>query len=169
MSFLAGHLTLAPHKGEPLGPSGLGARRDPLGKPRFSLRVQGLGMSGTEQSFPDLDDAQKRQWEQIRSHLRAELGEELYDSWFRRLEPHSADDGLVMLITPTNFVKTWIEHHHMDRLEAAFQAELGGIRRISLVARDSCFGANSPKADNSLIASIGDASSFEPDGVNTPH
>ena len=92
-------------------------------------------MSGTKRSFTDLDAAQISQWEHIRSHLRAELGMELYDSWFGRLEPRGGDDGEVMLIAPTNFMKTWIERHHMDRVEAALQAEPGGIRRISLTAR----------------------------------
>jgi len=92
-------------------------------------------MSGTERSFADLDDAQKRQWEHIGSHLRVELGSELYDSWFRPLEPRGVDDGEVVLIAPTNFMKIWIERHHMDRLQAALRAEPGDIRRISLTAR----------------------------------
>jgi chromosomal replication initiator protein len=94
-------------------------------------------MSGDERSFPELDDAQRRRWECVCSRLRAEFTEAVYRSWFGRLELRQAGDGVAQLTTPTRFLKTWIDAHYVDRLQAHFSAEFGDIGRISIEVREA--------------------------------
>ena len=92
-------------------------------------------MSGDDRSVIDLGDAQKRHWENIRARLQAQLGESLYNSWFGRLEFRAVGGGEATLIAPTPFMKMWIDHHYLDRLQAEYSAEFGGIGRISITVR----------------------------------
>ena len=90
--------------------------------------------AGDEQNIK-IDGALERHWESIRDRLRVQLGDPLYQSWFSRLDLVSVDGGDVTLMAPTHFIKTWIELHHLPRLEAEFRAELGGLRRVSILHR----------------------------------
>ena len=97
-------------------------------------------MSGGDHLITELDGVQRCHWAQIRARLRAELGEELYNSWLSRLELRGVDDGEATLIAPTNFMKKWINKHYLDRLEAEFQVEFGDISRVSMAVQASSAG-----------------------------
>ena len=90
--------------------------------------------AGDEQNTK-IDDALERQWNSIRERLRVQLGDPLYQSWFSKLDLVSMDGGDVTLMAPTHFIKTWIELHHLRRIEAEFQNEFGGARRILILHR----------------------------------
>ena len=47
-------------------------------------------------------------WMRIRRRLRAELGEEVFSSWFGCLELDALSDQDVYLSVPTKFLKSWI-------------------------------------------------------------
>ena len=46
----------------------------------------------------------KRQWERVRSRLRAELGEATFNSWFRHLEILKATATSITIQVPTKFI-----------------------------------------------------------------
>lgn len=78
------------------------------------LAVDGRGMTREE-----LD----RRWERIARRLRAELGEELYVSWFQRMEAEHFEQGRLCVSVPTRFLKSWIDSHYSDRLVHACGVE----------------------------------------------
>ena len=51
-----------------------------------------------------------------RQRLKAELGEDVFTSWFARLEFEEADKATIYLSVPTRFLKSWILAHYHDRL-----------------------------------------------------
>src|SRR5271170_3953297 len=51
-------------------------------------------------------------WKRCVSRLRAELGEDVYSSWFGRLELDSVVEGVARLSVPTKFLKSWIDGHY---------------------------------------------------------
>ncbi|MGH6819420.1 MAG: DnaA N-terminal domain-containing protein, partial [Methylocella sp.] len=55
-------------------------------------------------------------WMRIRRRLRAELGEEVFSSWFGCLELDALSDQDVYLSVPTKFLKSWIQSHYVDRI-----------------------------------------------------
>ena len=57
-------------------------------------------------------------WDRILRRLRAELGEEVFTSWFGRLELDGIANGVAQLSVPTKFLKSWIQSHYMDRMLA---------------------------------------------------
>jgi chromosomal replication initiator protein len=47
-------------------------------------------------------------WDRVRRRLRAELGEDVFSSWFARVELEGLSGGVVRLSVPTVFLKGWI-------------------------------------------------------------
>jgi chromosomal replication initiator protein len=76
-------------------------------------------------------------WDRICRRLRAELGEEVFMSWFGRLELDGIADGVAQLSVPTKFLKSWIQSHYIDRMLAILSSEAGDVKAISVVVRSS--------------------------------
>lgn len=75
-------------------------------------------------------------WERARARLRAELGEDIYLSWFARLELDAiSEDGTAHLSVPTRFLKSWIQTHYADRITRTLESENPDVRRIALSLR----------------------------------
>ncbi len=81
-----------------------------------------------------MDNAPREAWDRVRRRLRAEIGEEVYSSWFPRIELDGIHAGTVRLSVPTRFLKTWIQQHYVERLVALWQEE-GGAERVELIVR----------------------------------
>ena len=58
-------------------------------------------------------------WDRVRRRLRAELGEDVFSSWFARVDLEGLSAGVVRLSVPTVFLKGWIKSHYGDRLLGA--------------------------------------------------
>ncbi|MCA0419627.1 MAG: chromosomal replication initiator protein DnaA [Proteobacteria bacterium] len=79
-------------------------------------------------------------WERVRRRLRAELGEDVFSSWFGRLEIAGIVEGVAYLTVPTRFLKSWLEAHYTERLRVNCMAELpapnGVMLSVRTVSRD---------------------------------
>jgi len=76
-------------------------------------------------------------WARVKRRLRAELGEDVFASWFGRLELEEVVDGCARLTVPTRFLKSWIEAHYADRVLTVYQAEAPVVERITIGVRSS--------------------------------
>ena len=76
-------------------------------------------------------------WRRIRRRLRAELGEEVFSSWFGCLELDALSDHDVYLSVPTKFLKSWIQSHYVDRILPTLASEFPAIKRVSINVRSS--------------------------------
>jgi chromosomal replication initiator protein len=74
-------------------------------------------------------------WQKLRTRLRAELGEDVFNSWFPRMELVEAVDGVVHLSVPTKFLKSWVNSHYREKLRRLFQEQNCGITDVELVVR----------------------------------
>ena len=105
--------------------------------------------AAAHQTFPGADSAKeepsvkvgKEDWDRVKKRLRAELGEDVFSSWFASVELESEQNGLVTLSVSTRFLKSWIQSHYGDLLMALWREECEHIRRIDLYVR----GAVRPK------------------------
>ena len=77
----------------------------------------------------------KRCWDRIALRLRAEMGDDLYSSWFARMEPEEWAEGRLCVSVPTRFLRSWIETHYQSRLHKISEAELGPIETIQVRVR----------------------------------
>jgi chromosomal replication initiator protein len=74
-------------------------------------------------------------WDKVRRRLRAELGDDVFTSWFARVDLEAVSAGVVRLSVPTVFLKGWIKSHYGDRLLALFRDEEESVRRVDVVRR----------------------------------
>ena len=47
-------------------------------------------------------------WRRVKDQLRSELGDDVFTSWFGRMELDAVDKGVVRLSVPTRFLRNWI-------------------------------------------------------------
>ena len=86
-------------------------------------------------------------WKRCAARLRAELGEDIFTSWFGRLELESVVHGQARFTVPTRFLKSWIESHYLDRIRAALDSEIGDVVDLVVAVRSStCAPAPAPCA-----------------------
>jgi chromosomal replication initiator protein len=76
-------------------------------------------------------------WQHIKERLRAELGDDVFSSWFGRMDFEGADNGAVRLSVPTRFLRKWIQSHYADRVLAQWQVDEPSIARLELSVRSA--------------------------------
>jgi chromosomal replication initiator protein len=74
-------------------------------------------------------------WDRVKRRLRAEYGEDVFSSWFARLELDSVLDDTAQMSVPTRFLRSWIQTHYLDKILALLASELPGIVHITLNVR----------------------------------
>jgi chromosomal replication initiator protein len=89
----------------------------------------------------------QERWNRVKDRLRFELGEDIFSSWFIRMEFESIDKEAVRLSVPTRFLRKWVQSHYADRVLAQWQVEEATITRLELSVRSSTIvPAPKPKA-----------------------
>ena len=71
----------------------------------------------------------------IRARLKAAVGEDVYNSWFARLELEEIVDDLAHLSVPTRFLCSWVQSNYAEKILEAFRAESASIARLHFTVR----------------------------------
>jgi chromosomal replication initiator protein len=95
---------------------------------------------------PSLTEA----WRHGCERLRAEVGDDVFNSWFGRLTLESVASGQARLSVPTRFLKSWIDTHYVGHIAAALNAEVGPVAQVLIFVR-SCAPPEAP-AKNAPMA-----------------
>ncbi len=74
-------------------------------------------------------------WERIAQRMRGEFGDDIYSSWFARMEIADIVDENLVVSVPTRFLRTWINAHYIDRVIALARKELPKIKRMDIRVR----------------------------------
>ncbi len=56
----------------------------------------------------------EHKWRRIQSCLRAELGDDVFTSWFGRVELEGYDGRVVQVSVPTKFLRNWLQSHYSE-------------------------------------------------------
>lgn len=84
-----------------------------------------------------MSNADQDSWSRVKEHLRVEVGDDVYSSWFARMDLEGIEDGAVRLSVPTRFLKSWIQSHYAERVLACWQAQDPNVGRIELIVRSA--------------------------------
>ena len=79
----------------------------------------------------------QERWRKVKDQLRAELGEDVFTSWFGRMELEAVDEGLLRLSVPTRFLRNWIQSHYSEKVLLKWQSEQPAVTRLELSVRSS--------------------------------
>ncbi|WP_299808975.1 chromosomal replication initiator protein DnaA [uncultured Roseibium sp.] len=95
------------------------------------------------------------QWKRVKKHLRAQLGDDVFTSWFARVDLEEHQDGTVRLSVPTRFLKQWIQNNYNDQLMGLWQRECDNVHRIELTVRGAIRPRQVPVSQPSLALPSG--------------
>jgi chromosomal replication initiator protein len=84
-----------------------------------------------------MSSTDQERWQRVKGRLRAEVGDDIFNSWFARMELDRIAEGSAYLSVPTRFLKSWIQSHYNDRVLAAWQAENPDILKIDVCVRSA--------------------------------
>jgi chromosomal replication initiator protein len=88
------------------------------------------------------------QWQRVRLRLKSELGDDVFNSWFGRVEFEESDTSTVYMSVPTRFLKSWINAHYGDKLLALWVDECKSLVRTELIVRSAVrVKATSPRLE----------------------
>ena len=76
-------------------------------------------------------------WTRVRERLRVEVGDNVYSSWFARMDLEGIEGETVKLSVPTRFLKSWIASHYTEKVMSCWQAEQPGISRVEITVRSA--------------------------------
>jgi chromosomal replication initiator protein len=82
-----------------------------------------------------INSSDKEHWGRAKQRLRVEVGDDVYSSWFARMDLDAIEGDVVRLSVPTRFLKSWIQAHYIERVLACWKAEQPALRRIELSVR----------------------------------
>ncbi len=97
-----------------------------------------------KRSFLTMTMEQDR-WSRVKGRLRSSVGEDVYTSWFARMDLEGVQDESVRLSVPTRFLKSWIQAHYAERVLSCWQAEMPEVHRIDLTVRTAVRPVAQPK------------------------
>ncbi|HWV19554.1 MAG TPA: DnaA N-terminal domain-containing protein, partial [Devosia sp.] len=78
---------------------------------------------------------QRDLWMRVRARLKAAVGEDVFASWFARLELEELVDDLVHLSAPTRFLCSWVQSNYSDRIVEAFRHDVADAARLHVTLR----------------------------------
>ena len=101
-----------------------------------------------------MTNPEQDRWSRVKGRLRSSVGDDVYSSWFARMDLENVQRESVRLSVPTTFLKSWIQSHYADRVLSCCQAEMPevgqglGIEQVGAGNVDSwrCHGRTSVPA-----------------------
>jgi chromosomal replication initiator protein len=80
-------------------------------------------------------EAQRDLFNRVRARLKAGVGEDVFTSWFARLELEEIVDDLVHLSAPTRFLCSWVQSNYADRIIESFRQDVDVVTRLQVTLR----------------------------------
>ena len=91
-------------------------------------------------------------FERVSARLKAQVGPDVFASWFGRLKIHSVSKSVVRLSVPTTFLKSWINNRYLDLITNLFQQEDSEILKVEILVRTATRGVRAGVGDEAVVA-----------------
>jgi chromosomal replication initiator protein DnaA len=106
-------------------------------------------------------------FERFSARLKAQVGQDVYASWFGRLKLHSVSKSVVRLTVPTTFLKSWINNRYLELITTILQAEDPEILKVEILVRSASRGPRASAATEDRAA--GSEPTSTPTASRTPN
>lgn len=91
-------------------------------------------------------------FDRVSARLKAQVGPDVFASWFGRLKLHSVSKSVVRLSVPTTFLKSWINNRYLDLITSLFQQEDAEILKVEILVRTATRGARPGMAEETAVS-----------------
>jgi len=81
------------------------------------------------------DRSEAELFQRVRARLRAAVGEDVFNSWFARLELEEIVEDKAHLSVPTRFLCSWIQSNYAEKILDTFKTESPDITRLHFTVR----------------------------------
>ena len=71
-------------------------------------------------------------WNIIQTEMRKQLGNEIYDSWLKKINFLEEFNNYILLSVPTRFIRDWITSRYLDQILKIVKSFKKDIIRIEL-------------------------------------
>jgi chromosomal replication initiator protein len=109
------------------------------GRDEWSVAASPSSSSVNQSADPVMSEnspaTQRDLWTRVRARLKAAVGEDVFTSWFARLELEELVDDLVHLSAPTRFLCSWVQSNYSDRIVEAFRHDVPEAGRLQVTLR----------------------------------
>ena len=114
--------------------------------------------NATDHVAPATESNDSSSWARVCQRLRAEFGDDVYNSWFARLELDKISGEIAYCSVPTKFLKSWIQSHYHERIMGIVGSEFPGLAGLIIDVRTSSRRVFSTPASTSPAAGSLDGS-----------
>ena len=114
----------------------------------------------------DTSEGQRELWNRVRARLKAGVGEDVFASWFARLELEELVEDVVHLSAPTRFLCSWVQSNYADRILEAFRQDDEQVTRIQVTLRVN--GQARPRLVQAAAEPVANAEAAAPTIVAMP-
>ena len=63
-----------------------------------------------------MTNSEQDSWSRVKTRLRSSVGEDVYSSWFARMDMECVQQESIRLSVPTTFLRSWIQAHYAERV-----------------------------------------------------
>ncbi len=128
-----------------------------LRAPVSSRRDSAEASDGQATEEPQTMLTDQERWIRVKQRLRTEVGEDIFSSWFARMELEAVTVEAVQVSVPTRFLKSWIQSHYAERVLACWKAEMPDVRRVDIELRTAVRGGAGLRIRNDRLEPSADA------------
>ena len=104
-------------------------------------------MKNNLQNSNTLED-KKIDWNSVQSAMKKKLGQDIFDSWLKKMELIQEYNNYVMISVSTRFIRDWITSRYLDQILQIIKDFKKSIIRIEFVIEDK--NQKSKSFDNKL-------------------
>jgi chromosomal replication initiator protein len=126
-------------------PSVSTVRRTDVARVPGSIRVQPKSSFPMSEATHKMSNPNQERWSRVKERLRVLVGENVFSSWFARMELESSEGDTIKLSVPTRFLKSWVQSHYAEKLLECWQSEQPAVGRIELTVRSAVIKTLPPK------------------------
>ena len=113
--------------------------------------LKALPQEGAQAAGVPSDMKQDAIFERVSARLKAQVGPDVFASWFGRLKVHSVSKSVVRLSVPTTFLKSWINNRYLDLITSLFQQEDAEILKVEILVRTATRGVRTGLAEDAAV------------------
>ncbi|WP_420406661.1 chromosomal replication initiator protein DnaA [Hoeflea sp.] len=103
-------------------------------------------------------------FDRVMTRLKAQVGQEVFTSWFGRLKLQSASKSVVRLSVPTAFLKSWINNKYLDQISAIYREEEPGLLKVEIMVRTATRAIHQTGVSNTADQTAAEPTTASPAG-----
>ena len=92
-------------------------------------------MKNNLQNSNTLED-KKIDWNVVQSSMKQKLGQDIFDSWLKKMDLIQEFNNYVMISVSTRFIRDWITSRYLDQILQIIKEFKKNIIRIEFVIED---------------------------------